>query len=130
VRFGGKVYWWVDLRAAIGAKQYDAPGSYTTTYGLKTSSSGEERVVSAPALCSVGVVIMFYIESHIRTHERRLFIVCGINAFRMTSSNSSPDEKSCACAYIAFLSGTFSCYADSIQACSENSLDTGHFTFC
>jgi hypothetical protein len=44
--------------------QHHAPGSYTTTYRLKTSSSGEERVVSAPALCSVGVVIMFYTESH------------------------------------------------------------------
>jgi hypothetical protein len=39
VRFGGKVYWWVDYRAAIGGKQYDAPASYTTTYRLKTSSS-------------------------------------------------------------------------------------------
>jgi hypothetical protein len=41
VRFGGKVYWWVDWRAVIGGKQYDAPGSYTTTYRLKTSSSWE-----------------------------------------------------------------------------------------
>jgi hypothetical protein len=31
VRFGGNVYCWVDERAAIGRKQYDAPGSYTTT---------------------------------------------------------------------------------------------------
>jgi hypothetical protein len=34
----------------------------------------------------------------------------------MASSNSSPDEKSCACAYIAFLAGIFSCYADSTQS--------------
>jgi len=38
VRFGGKVYWRVDFRAATGGKQYDAPASYTTTYRLKTSS--------------------------------------------------------------------------------------------
>jgi hypothetical protein len=31
----------------------------------------------------------------------------------MASSNASPAEKSCACAYIAFLAGIFSCYADS-----------------
>jgi hypothetical protein len=37
--FRRKVYWWVDYRAAIGGKQYDAPGSYTATYRLKTSSS-------------------------------------------------------------------------------------------
>jgi hypothetical protein len=58
------VYWWVDERAAIGGKQYDASGSYTVTYRLKTSSSRELRVVSVPLLCTVGVVIMFYIESH------------------------------------------------------------------
>jgi hypothetical protein len=39
VRFGGKVYCWVDYRAANGGKQYDAPGSYTVTYRLKTSIS-------------------------------------------------------------------------------------------
>jgi hypothetical protein len=50
--------------AAIGGKQYDAPGSYTTTCRLKTSSSLEQRVVSAHLLCTVGVVIMLYIESH------------------------------------------------------------------
>jgi hypothetical protein len=44
---------------------------------------------------------------------RCLFNSCGINAFRMDSSNSSLAEKSCACAYIAFLAGIFSCYADS-----------------
>jgi hypothetical protein len=31
MRFGGKVYYQVDSRAAIGGKQYDASGSYTTT---------------------------------------------------------------------------------------------------
>jgi hypothetical protein len=31
VRFLGKVYCWVDKRTVIGGKQYDAPGSYTTT---------------------------------------------------------------------------------------------------
>jgi hypothetical protein len=36
---GGGVYGWVDERAAIGGKQYDAPGSYTAPYRLKTSSS-------------------------------------------------------------------------------------------
>jgi hypothetical protein len=34
----------------------------------------------------------------------------------MASSNSSPAEKSCACTYIAFLAGIFSCYADSMLA--------------
>jgi hypothetical protein len=33
----------------------------------------------------------------------------------MASSNSSPAEKSCACAYIAFLAGIFSWYVDCIQ---------------
>jgi hypothetical protein len=62
---------------------------------------------------------MFYIESHwIHQNTWKAFVCClfsgcGINAFRMTSSNSSPAEKSCACAYIAFLAGIFSCYADS-----------------
>jgi hypothetical protein len=41
VQFWGKVYWWVDYRVAIGAKQYEAPVSYTVTYILKTSSSWE-----------------------------------------------------------------------------------------
>jgi hypothetical protein len=31
VRFGGRVDWWVEYKAAIGGKQYDAPGSYTAT---------------------------------------------------------------------------------------------------
>jgi hypothetical protein len=39
VRFVVRVDWWVDYRASIGGKQYDAPGSYTTAYRLKTSSS-------------------------------------------------------------------------------------------
>jgi hypothetical protein len=75
--------------------------------------------VSAPVLCTVCVVIMFYIESH-WIHQNIwkpivccLFSGCGINAFRMASSNSSSAEKSCACAYIAFLAGIFSWYADS-----------------
>jgi hypothetical protein len=79
--------------------------------------------VSAPLLCAVGVVIVFYIESH-RIHQNTwktfvycLFGGCGINAFKMTSSNSSPADKSCACAYIAFLEGIFSWYADSIILC-------------
>jgi hypothetical protein len=42
-----------------------------------------------------------------------LFSGCGINTFRMDSSNSSLAAKSCACAYIAFLAGIFSWYADS-----------------
>jgi hypothetical protein len=37
--FEGKVYWWLDYKAAIGGKQCDAPGSYTATYRLKTPSS-------------------------------------------------------------------------------------------
>jgi hypothetical protein len=37
-----------------------------------------------------------------------LFSGCGINAFRMACSNTSPAAKSCACVYIAFLSGIFS----------------------
>jgi hypothetical protein len=51
VQFGQKVYWWVDYRAAVGGKQYYAPGIYTTTN-------------NAPLLCTVGVVIIFYIDSH------------------------------------------------------------------
>jgi hypothetical protein len=39
MRVGGRVYWWVEYRDAIGGKRYDVPGSYTTTYRLKTSSS-------------------------------------------------------------------------------------------
>jgi hypothetical protein len=86
---------------------------------LKTSSNWEYRVVSAPLLCTVGVVIMFYIESHwIRKDTWNpvvhcLFSGCGKNAFRMASSSSSLTEKSCACAYIAFPAGIFSWYADS-----------------
>jgi hypothetical protein len=38
----------------------------------------------------------------------------GINAFRMASSNLSRAEKSCACAYMTFLAGIFSWYADNI----------------
>jgi hypothetical protein len=62
---------------------------------------------------------MFYIESlwvHQNTWKPTvccLFSGSGINSFRMASSNSSPAEKSCACAYIAFLAGIFTCYADS-----------------
>jgi hypothetical protein len=73
--------------------------------------------VSAPVLCTVGVVVMFYIESHWIPQNTWKPIVCclfsgsGINAFRMASNNSSPAEKSCACAYITFLAGIFSCYA-------------------
>jgi hypothetical protein len=73
--------------------------------------------VSAPVLCTVGVVIMFYIESHCihpntwKTTVCYLFSCCGINAFRMASSNSSLAAKSCACAYIVFLAGIFSWYA-------------------
>jgi hypothetical protein len=44
---------------------------------------------------------------------RCLFTGCGINAFRVASSHSSLAEKSCACAYITFLAGLFSWYADS-----------------
>jgi hypothetical protein len=74
--------------------------------------------VSAPVLCTVGVVVMFYIEWHwIHQNTWKSFVCCllsgcGINAFRMASSNSSRAEKSCACAYIAFLAGIFSWYAD------------------
>jgi hypothetical protein len=91
----------------------------TLLHRLKTSSSWEQRVMSAPVLCTVGVVIMFYIESHWIHQNTWEPIVCclfsgsGINAFRMVSSNSSPGEKSCTCAYIAFLAGIFSWYADS-----------------
>jgi hypothetical protein len=38
VRCRGNVYYQVDERAAAGRK-YGTPGSYTTTYRLKTSSS-------------------------------------------------------------------------------------------
>jgi hypothetical protein len=48
-----------------------------------------------------------------------LFGGCGINAFRMASSNSSPAEKSYACAYIAFLTRIFSWYADSTSVVPE-----------
>jgi hypothetical protein len=65
-------------------------------------------------------VILFYIESHwIRQNTWKpivccLFSGCGINAFRMASSNSSLVAKSCACAYIGFLAGIFFWYADRI----------------
>jgi hypothetical protein len=74
-------------------------------------SSWEQRVVSAPVLCTVGVVIMFYTESHWihqntwNTFVCYLFSGCGMNVFRMACSNTSPAAKSCACAYIAFLLG-------------------------
>jgi hypothetical protein len=54
---------------------------------------------------------MFYIEPHwirqntLKTSVCCLFSDCGINYFRMASSNSSLAAKSCACAYIAFLAG-------------------------
>jgi hypothetical protein len=42
--------------------------------------------VSAPLLCTVGVVIMFYIESHfIRTHESLLSVVCSVVVEKMLS---------------------------------------------
>jgi hypothetical protein len=37
----------------------------------------------------------------------------------MASSNTSPAAKFCACAYIAFLAGIFSWYADSTNAQAE-----------
>jgi hypothetical protein len=62
---------------------------------------------------------MFYIESH-WIHQNTwkpivccLFSGCRINVFRMASSNSSLAAKPCACAYIAFVAGIFSWYADS-----------------
>jgi hypothetical protein len=73
--------------------------------------------MSAPVLCTVGAEIIFYIESHWIHHNTwKTFVSClvsggGINAFRMASSNASPVEKSCVCAYIAFLAGIFSWYA-------------------
>jgi hypothetical protein len=50
--------------------------------------------------------------------EMKLFLCClfngsGTNAFRMASSNTSLTAKSCACAYIEFLAGIFSWYAES-----------------
>jgi hypothetical protein len=61
---------------------------------------------------------MFYSEPHWinqntwKTVVCCLFSGCGINAFRMACSNTSPAAKSCACAYISFLAGIFSWYAD------------------
>jgi hypothetical protein len=61
---------------------------------------------------------MFYIELHwIHQNTWKTVVCClfrgsGINTFRMASSSSSPAEKSCACAYIAFLAEIFSWYAD------------------
>jgi hypothetical protein len=55
------MYWWVDYRAAIGGKQYDAPGSYTTT---QTENIKQLRVACSECTCTVGILIMFYIESH------------------------------------------------------------------
>jgi hypothetical protein len=94
----------------------------TLLHRLKTSSSWEYRVVSAPVLCTVGVVIMFCIESHWIHQDTWKTIVCclfrgsEINAFRMACSNTAPAAKSCACAYIAFLAAIFSWYADSTRA--------------
>jgi hypothetical protein len=44
----------------------------------------------------------------------------------MASSNWSPAEKSCACAYIAFLAGVFSCYADSTRFWWESPKERDH----
>jgi hypothetical protein len=115
---GGNVYCWVDYRAAIGGKQYDASGGYTVTYRLKSSRSWEQRVVSAPVLCTVLLwwcSTVNHIE-FIRTHESHclLFVQWLWNKCSQEgSSNSSRAEKSCACAYIAFLAGIFSLCADS-----------------
>jgi hypothetical protein len=55
--------------------------------------------VSTPVLCTMGVVVMFYIESHWIHQNTWKSIVCclfscsGINAFRMASSNSSPARE-------------------------------------
>jgi hypothetical protein len=90
--------------------------------------------VSAPVLCTVSVVIMFYIESHWFNQNTWKRIVCcllsgsGINAFRMASSNSSPAEKSCACACIAFLAGIFSWYADIRPPTHSSALDGGEWS--
>jgi hypothetical protein len=65
---------------------------------------------------------MFYIESHwIHRNTWKpivccFFSGCGINAFRMASSNSSLGAKSCPRAYVAFLAflaGIFYWHADS-----------------
>jgi hypothetical protein len=89
--------------------------------------------VSAPLLCTVGVVIMFHIESQWihqntwKTFVCCLFSGCGINAFSMASSNSSPAEKSYACAYNAFLAGIFSWYADIINSTLCRRLNLAYF---
>jgi hypothetical protein len=92
-------------------------------YYIQTENIKQLRVACSECtftVCCGCCDIMFYIESH-WIHQNIwtpivccLFSGCGINVFSMTSSNSSLDAKSCACAYIAFLRGIFSWYADSI----------------
>lgn len=85
--------------------------------------------MSAPLLCSVGVVITFYTEKKNKlfndvkyafTNESLFFcslIVSGTtNYFRVASSNSSLIAKSCACAYIKFIAGIFSWCVDCIYS--------------
>jgi hypothetical protein len=80
-------------------------------YYIQTENIKQLRVACSECTCTVGVVIIFYIESHwIHQNTWKAIVCClfsgyGINAFRMASSNSSLAAKSCACAYIAFLAG-------------------------
>jgi hypothetical protein len=90
-------------------------------YYIRTENINQLTVACSECTLAstVGVEIMFYIESHWIHHNTwKTFVCCllsgcGINAFRMASSNSSPAEKSCACAYVTFWAGIFSWYADS-----------------
>jgi hypothetical protein len=108
-------YWWKTVWRTRELHYY-----MQTEKNLAIESS---QVVSSPVLCTVCVVLLFHIELH-WIHQNTwkpiivccLFSGCGINAFRMASSNSSLAAKSCACAYIAFLAGIFSWYADSISS--------------
>jgi hypothetical protein len=101
-------------------------------YYVQTENIKQLRVACSERTftCTVGVVVIFYIESH-WIHQNTwntfvccLFSGCGINAFRMASSISSLAEKSCACAYIAFLAGIFSWYADSTTISEEHTAFT------
>jgi hypothetical protein len=60
---------------------------------------------------------------HMKYYFCCLFSGCGINAFGMASSNWSLAAESCACAYIAFLAGIFSRYADTTNSCVSSNAE-------
>jgi hypothetical protein len=88
---------------------------------IQTENTKQLRVACSECTCTVycGCCdnVLHWITLNSSEHLKHVvccsFIGCGINAFRMASTNSSLAAKSCACAYIAYLAGIFSWYADS-----------------